>query len=377
MKKTVSVLAAAVILLSGCGTRDNVPAGLPAPELEEGIRGEQFGIDKNVNEKTVDQYLGREDTVYRDMRMLKDDAEYEAIGGDSFLSGYVDGFEIVPYPYLVNVEGLPPEVGAPYSGETLFTHDENGYTANYLESMDILEYLFPKDKYIFLMCGGGGYAGMTKAMLVSLGWDAEKIYNTGGFWYYEGEHKVDVRREEDGNTFYDFYKVPYHLIDFTSLHRVTDEPEKKEEPGKKEETSSVPQITASLIEEKAAAGETFAVYVSLPGCVSCASFRPVIGEFAEAGLVDVYGITLSELKDAGSDLAGITEYTPAVVIFKDGEASAVLRPDSDADIGYYKNTRALSEWFHEHLGTDVIDGTESAEIESCEDACTVEIKTED
>ena len=27
------------------------------------------------------------------------------------------------------------------------------------------------------MCGGGGYAGMTKTMLVSLGWDENKIYN--------------------------------------------------------------------------------------------------------------------------------------------------------------------------------------------------------
>jgi hypothetical protein len=34
--------------------------------------------------------------------------------------------------------------------------DENGnYIANYVESVEILEYLFPKDKYIFLMCGAG------------------------------------------------------------------------------------------------------------------------------------------------------------------------------------------------------------------------------
>ena len=35
--------------------------------------------------------------------------------------------------------------------------------------MDILEYLFPKDKFIFIMCGAGGYANFTKQMLVSLG----------------------------------------------------------------------------------------------------------------------------------------------------------------------------------------------------------------
>ena len=68
------------------------------------------------------------------------------------------------------VQTKTEEVGSPYSGKTLFYMDQNGeIKANYEESMAILEKLFPKDKYIFLMCGGGGYAGMTKNLLVSLG----------------------------------------------------------------------------------------------------------------------------------------------------------------------------------------------------------------
>ena len=189
---------------------------LPAPELSEGARGE-MGIDKNINESTIDNYLGLEDAVYRDVRMLRDEASYEAIGGDSYLSGFVKGFEVVPYPYLVNVSGLPEVVGKTYSGVTLFTQKDGKYTANYKESMDILESLFPKDKKIFLMCGGGGYAGMTKAMLVSLGWDESKIYNVGGYWYYNGGNKVEVKRTEGDKVFYDFWKVPYRNIDFTKL----------------------------------------------------------------------------------------------------------------------------------------------------------------
>lgn len=176
-----------------------------------------MGIDKNINEETIDQYLGREDAVYRDMRMLVDEANYEAIGGDSYLSGFVEGFEVIPYPLLVNVSGLPAAVGESYTGPTLFTEENGEYRANYAESMAILEYYFPKDKIIFLMCGGGGYAGMTKNMLVALGWDAEKIYNVGGFWYYNGENAVEVKRERDGEVVYDFWKVPYHEIDFGSL----------------------------------------------------------------------------------------------------------------------------------------------------------------
>lgn len=193
---------------------------LPAPEKSEGLRGE-FGIDKNINEETIDKYLGRDDAVYRDMRMLKDPGNYEAIGGDSYLSGFVEGFEVVPYPYLVNVSGLPEEVGETYTGKTLFTQDKSGnLTANYKESLQILEDLFPKDKVIFLMCGGGGYAGMTKDMLVRLGWDENKIYNVGGYWYYDGKNNVQVKTTRDGETVYDFWKVPYHEIDFAALHEI-------------------------------------------------------------------------------------------------------------------------------------------------------------
>ncbi|HIS12471.1 MAG TPA: hypothetical protein IAB40_05100 [Candidatus Onthocola stercoravium] len=202
-------------------TSNNVEETLPKPEISDGIRGEQFGIDKNINESTIDEYLGRSDSVYRDMRMLKDPGNYEAIGGDSYLSGFVEGFEVIPYPYLTNVTGLPEEVGETYTGETLFTQDESGnYVANYEESMEILEAIFPRDKNIFLMCGGGGYAGMTKTMLVALGWDENKIYNVGAYWSYNGNNNVEVKKTIDGEDYYNFSIVPYYNIDFTTLHEV-------------------------------------------------------------------------------------------------------------------------------------------------------------
>ena len=217
MKKIILIIVVmSAMMLSACG-RDE----LPKPEISEGVRGVQFGIDKNINEATIDEYLGRSDSVYRDMRMLKDPGNYEAIGGDSYLSGFVSGFEVVPYPYLVNVQGLPEEVGKTYTGKTLYTYTEElGYVANYQESLEILEYYFPKDKNIFLMCGGGGYAGMMKTMLVALGWDEDKIYNVGGYWFYEGENKVEVKKVNGDEVSYDFWKVTYHEIDFNNLHEV-------------------------------------------------------------------------------------------------------------------------------------------------------------
>ena len=193
---------------------------LPKPMVSEGLRGE-LGIDKNINEKTIDKYLDREDSVYRDMRMLVDPGNYEALGGDSKLSGFIKGFEVISLPYIIPVTNLPEEVGNTYIGQTLFDIDSNeNYIPNYEESMDIIEYIFPKDKNIFLMCGAGGYAGMAKNMLVKLGYDENKIYNIGGYWYYEGKNNIDVKRNINGEDVYDFWKVLYHDIDFSKLHPI-------------------------------------------------------------------------------------------------------------------------------------------------------------
>ena len=219
--KIIIIITVIIAIIFGfiIGKGNSTLKRLPIPEKTGGQRG-QMGIDKNINEENIDDYLNRSDSVYRDMRMLKDPGNYEAIGGDSYLSGFVKGFEVIPYPLLTEVKGLPKEVGKSYTGKTLFTEVKGKYKANYKESMQILEYYFPKDKYIFLMCGGGGYAGMTKNMLVSLGWDKNKIYNVGGYWYYNGQNKIKVKRTEKKSTKYDFWKVTYHDIDFTKLTEV-------------------------------------------------------------------------------------------------------------------------------------------------------------
>lgn len=364
-------------LLSGCAQPEALKE-LPVPEPAEGLRGEQFGIDKNINEATIDEYLMRPDSVYRDVRMLKDEAEYEAIGGDSWLSGFVEGFEVVPYPMIVNVEGLPEEVGSSYSGTTLFTHDAEGYHANYEESMNYLEYLFPKDKTIFLMCGGGGYAGMMKNMLAELGWDETKIYNTGGFWFYEGDHAVDVKREENGKAYYDFFKVNYHYLDFTSMHPV-DGYEGSSAPADKE-----PAVKETLLEEKSAEevgkmladGETFALSLYLPGCSSCIGFAPVAREFADAGRIPFYSMNYNAAKEIDAIASGI-EYTPSVVLVQEGKVTAVLSSAKDEDSAAFRSTAALSEWFHEHAGTAPVEGSAVNSDEDCDTGCRVDFSSED
>ena len=143
MKKILSLICTLALMLSlGCMAFADA---LPASEPDE---TNMFGVDKNINMETLDQYLGRDDVAYRDVRMLFDPADYAAIGGNADLASTVEGFRIVPYPYLATLSALP--VAGAYDGDTLYTltWNEDGSiataTANYEESMLVLEDLFPK-----------------------------------------------------------------------------------------------------------------------------------------------------------------------------------------------------------------------------------------
>ena len=227
--------AAAIAGLLGIGfgnaaladeAEDGVPAEEPAleplppasPDPEN-----MFGVDLNINMETIDQYLNRPDVVYRDMRMIFDPAEWEDVDGDPYLTYVLEGFKIVPFPFLATMAPIP--VGGYYEGETLFDveWDENAnivsVNGNYKESMKILRDLFPRDKAIFLCCGGAGYASFTKSLLVFLGWDPSLIYNVGGMWYYTGNRAIeliDYGRNADEDL-YALWRADYALIDFTLM----------------------------------------------------------------------------------------------------------------------------------------------------------------
>ena len=218
----LSVLTlAAVLSLSAC---QEGSGSLPPPETDA---SSEFGVDVNINMETIDQYLDREDVAYRDVRMLFDPADYAAIGGEADLSRTIRGFRVVPYPYIATLSALPVE-GA-YAGDTLFTVEWNGdgtiasVRENYQESMLVLEDLFPRDKAIFLMCGGGGYAGMMKTLLLELGWDEGLLYNIGGNWTYTGENGLELivyPEDAEEENIYATWRADYAYIDFSRLHPV-------------------------------------------------------------------------------------------------------------------------------------------------------------
>lgn len=371
MKKLVTLLTVICLSISLFACKDSKDA-LPKPELDTGMRGE-LGIDKNINESTIDNYLNREDAVYRDMRMLKDTANYEAIGGDSYLSGFIKGFEVVPYPYLCNPSGLPSDVGAGYSGNALFSYQDDKYVANYEEALDIIEELFPRDKVIFLICGGGGYAGMTKNLLVYLGYDENKIYDIGGYWYYDGQNKVEVKKVENGETTYNFDLVNYHDIDFDLLH-VTNGYVPKDDVGNTEnqdvKSSKMTDLATvddynKLIADK----QTFLVFTYLPGCTSCASFKPIVEEFIDANDVTVYSLNYQLVKDTGNEIERSIKYTPSVFIYKDGMLQDYLNMQSEDDKNIYTTTENFSTWVNDYIDVNIIKTNTTNNLDECGDAC--------
>ena len=86
MKKSVSLVLEVVIwvliwlcilyfLFFWWNNRCKTENPLPNQQLSEWLRW-VYGIDKNINEKTIDNYLHRSDVVYRDVRMLEDSASW-------------------------------------------------------------------------------------------------------------------------------------------------------------------------------------------------------------------------------------------------------------------------------------------------------------
>ena len=161
------------------------------PDLET-----TFHTDRNITIKNIDDNLGIEGVVYRDMRMIEDPADFSVVGGSPDLNVLIEGFEVVPLPLIANPGPMP--VPTPYDGLHLFDVVWAGetkitsITPCYKESMQVLEKIFPKDKVIFAVCGGAGYSSMIRSVLIYLGWSPEKIYNVGAMWKYKGDKGIDI-----------------------------------------------------------------------------------------------------------------------------------------------------------------------------------------
>lgn len=174
LKKLIAVLSLSV-LLTACAapaTSAEEPANepvsleLPAPRSTEG----DFSIDASaINQDNLDQYLGRDDVVYIDLRDYND-----------YAKKHFKNFEVIPFfAYIWNENAHTDESMVQIYGGSL-----EEPVATYTSSEAILNTIFPMDKTIFLMCQSGGRVAMMMNILEDNGYDMNKIYNIGGLAQY-------------------------------------------------------------------------------------------------------------------------------------------------------------------------------------------------
>lgn len=233
----IGLSACAALALTGCGSTSSAQPVLNSDANVEKVQAlpdaspdpdSPFAVDTKVNMQTIDEYLGISGVAYRDMRMLVDPADYGSVGGNSDLTDTLEGFTITPFPYIGTLAPLP--VSGAYSGESLFhiTWGEGieilDATPNYEESLQVIEDLFPRDTPLVLICGGGGYGGMMRSLLLYLGYDATLLYNAGGMWEYTGYRSVQlISRPRGEEPHYYLWRVPIAQINFDQLHPIAEE----------------------------------------------------------------------------------------------------------------------------------------------------------
>lgn len=137
-----------------------LPAPRPADKANDFSAGNSSVtlIPTKEGQKAVKDYLNAEGVRFIDLR---DESEGYAVG-------HVERFESISYFNYI---------------EKLYTPDADkvNFTANYDESEDYINYLFPKNTPIFLMCAGGSRVVFMMNLLKQLEYDMSYIYNVGGW----------------------------------------------------------------------------------------------------------------------------------------------------------------------------------------------------
>lgn len=92
--------------------------------------------------------------------------------------------------------------------------------------------------------------------------------------------------------------------------------------------------------------QSFAVFVYLPGCSSCAEFKKVLNEFVEEKNIEVYSISITDVEGTGVEKV---EYAPSLVLYNEGKVVDLLDSASDEDLPYFKEATSLTEWLEEYI----------------------------
>lgn len=158
----------------GCKQTENY-SEIPLKNDPQGVTIES----SSINTKNIDNYLFRDDVVYVDLRAYAEIAK----------EGHIAGFSFYPfYDFIASSEGTKDYNGILMDNRLFKMKNEFGklgtvgnFEPNYEESEQILNSLFPKEKYIFAITISCNESVYFLNLLKQYGYDPSKLYNIGGF----------------------------------------------------------------------------------------------------------------------------------------------------------------------------------------------------
>lgn len=191
MKKfMVCIVTLMLFIANGCKNREDDYSTIPSKIAAN----DNSPITSPINTINLDNYMFREDVQYIDLRSTKMVIE----------EGYVSGFEFIPF---VSIIASFEEQEALYQmkrvidgeGKIYGPGQIGGFIAQYEESESIINSIFDKNKYIFLISQGGSEGAYVINLLIQLGYDGNLLYNIGGVSNSEG---VESYRSIESNKYY-------------------------------------------------------------------------------------------------------------------------------------------------------------------------------
>lgn len=157
--------------------RDTTKSFKDAEDKDQQCSDTSFSVDCSAITigTNLQDYLGRDDVVYIDLRDYSD-----------YAKTHFRNFECVPYFALIKAMEDSEEPGT-----QLYYGTVAEPKAAYEESGLMLRAMIPDDKTVFLMCQSGGRVNMCMQLLAAEGYDMSKIYNVGGMAQAEGNSALN------------------------------------------------------------------------------------------------------------------------------------------------------------------------------------------
>lgn len=192
MKKFLLLLSS-TLLLTGCFNNSNEDLYKDIP-VKNDINGVTIEAS-SVNTQNIDNYLFRDDTVYVDLRPYNEIAK----------EGHIAGFSFFPYYDLIaTMEGTSDSKGNPKDNRLFKMKNDRGmlgqignFEPNYVESEQVINKLFPKDKYIFAITISNNECMYFLNLLIQYGYNPAMLYNIGGFSIGTGFYNIAYKNIEN------------------------------------------------------------------------------------------------------------------------------------------------------------------------------------